>query len=74
MSRSRRHTPVFGLTCATSEKHDKRIANRRWRSRVRQAVHEGVEPPAQREISDVWDFEKDGKRYRRDASAEAMRK
>lgn len=37
MSRSCRHTPIFGFTGAPSEKHDKQTWNRivrvRWRSR-----------------------------------------
>lgn len=74
MSRSVKRTPVFGITRAPSEKHDKRIANRRWRSRVRQAVHMDTDPPMQREVSNVWDFAKDGKKYRRSVASEDMRK
>ena len=63
MSRSRRKTPICGITTAESEKQDKRIANRRLRRKVRAAL--AVEPegvlPALREVSSVWTFDKDGK-------------
>jgi hypothetical protein len=64
MSRSRRKTPVAGLTTAESEKQDKRRANRRLRRRVRAILP--AEPdavlPDLREVSCVWAFDKDGKR------------
>ena len=64
MSRSRKKTPVAGLTAAESEKQDKRRANRRLRRQVRAILP--VEPdavlPALREVSCVWAFDKDGKR------------
>lgn len=63
MSRSRRKTPVRGLTASDSEKQDKRFANRRLRRKVRVAL--ATEPnrvfPALREVSCVWAFDKDGK-------------
>jgi len=64
MSRSFRHTPVFGVTTARSEREDKRVANRRLRHRVRSAIERGDEAlPLLREISNVWAMAKDGKRY-----------
>ena len=39
MSRSYRHTPVCGITTARSEKDDKRLLNRIWRSRVRSRLN-----------------------------------
>lgn len=63
MSRSRRKTPVRGITTSDTEKQDKRSANRRLRRKVRVAL--AVEPegvlPALREVSCVWAFDKDGK-------------
>lgn len=64
MSRSRRKTPISGITTARSEKQDKRLANRRIRRRVRIAL--AVTPevdllPACRELSDPWKMAKDGK-------------
>lgn len=64
MSRSRRKTPIFGITCAESEKRDKVIANRAFRRAVRVAVAVGEDVmPHIREVSDEWGFAKDGKRY-----------
>lgn len=59
MSRSRRKTPVFGFTTATSEKQDKRLANRR----LRRVVHQGKLYVRLRDVSNVWSFDKDGKKY-----------
>jgi hypothetical protein len=63
MSRSRRKTPIRGITTAQSEKQDKRIANRRLRRRVRSALR--VDPdaplPLLREVSNPWRMDKDGK-------------
>lgn len=41
MSRSYRHTPIFGMTLAKTEKQDKRLANRRWRRVVRHLLWSG---------------------------------
>jgi hypothetical protein len=63
MSRSRRKTPICGITTALSEKQDKRIANRRLRRRVRFRLR--VDPdaplPLLREVSNPWLMDKDGK-------------
>ena len=59
MSRSHRKTPVFGFTTATSEKQDKRHANRR----LRRAVHQGKIYLRLRDVSNVWSLGKDGKKY-----------
>lgn len=75
MSRSKRRTPIFGNTTADSEKQDKRLANRRLRARERVAAASGFElEPSLRDVSDVWAFDKDGKRYWRTASPADMRK
>ena len=67
MSRSRRHTPIIGMTVADSEKQDKRLANRALRrlARVTLAIYgEEVEVmPVIRDVSNVWAFEKDGRQY-----------
>lgn len=64
MSRSVRRTPIAGLDPQCSEKEAKREANRRLRRAVRQALHRGVEIlPLLREVSNVWGFPKDGKRW-----------
>jgi len=60
MSRSRRKTPITGMTNARNEKQDKRKANRKLRRKTR------VDPenaPVLRGVSNVWSFDKDGKIY-----------
>ena len=64
MSRSYKHTTISGITTATSEKRDKQLANRRFRRISRHRVKIDPEPLIDlNEISDIWDFQKDGKRY-----------
>lgn len=66
MSRSRKKTPIQGVTGARSEKTDKRKANRALRKRVRGALQTDPElevAPKLRELSSVWDMAKDGKRF-----------
>lgn len=67
MSRSRKRTPIAGISGAASEKADKQANHRRERRRVRQVL--GVEPerevlPHTRELSNPWVMSKDGKVYR----------
>ena len=61
MSRSRRKTPVVGWTLAESEKGDKQKANRKLRRLAKEAVRLAKEPPIQRETSNIWLMDKDGK-------------
>lgn len=62
MSRSYRHTPIFGITLAKSEKKDKRIANRCLRRTAKIALNRDDEIiPTIRDVSDVYNFDKDGK-------------
>ena len=65
MSRSRKKTPIHGITGADSEKQDKRIANRKLRRIVKAALKDGEEDVDLniRDVSNVWDFSKDGKRW-----------
>lgn len=64
MSRSFKHTTISAITTATSEKRDKQLANRRFRRISRHRVKIDAEPLVDlNEISDIWDFQKDGKRY-----------
>ena len=63
MSRSRRKSPVIGMTTARSEKEDKQWHNRVLRCRVREAIHKGSDLlPEKDEISTTWNMAKDGKR------------
>ena len=58
MSRSKKKTPIAGITTARSEKDDKRLANRLLRRATRLDPENA---PALREVSDVWNMAKDGK-------------
>lgn len=65
MSRSRKKTPISGISTARSEKQDKRLANRKLRHAVKQRL--GTDPddvlPVLREVSNVWSMAKDGKHW-----------
>jgi len=62
MSRSYKKNPAGPITCATSEKEEKRIANRRLRRRVQQALfHKKEVMPIMKEIENNWNWPKDGK-------------
>ena len=66
MARSRKKTPIAGLTSARSEKADKQAAHRRERRKVRTVLTVESAPellPDRREVSDVWVYAKDGKVY-----------
>ena len=78
MSRSRRKTAIFGIAGST-EKQDKRLANRKFR-RINKIILKITGDPeklkAIKDVSDPWDWNKDGKGYVRDVSKhpELMRK
>lgn len=64
MSRSRKKTPIVGITTAETEKKNKLEANRKLRRLNRIKIHkEDFDLFQLREISNVWGFDKDGKRY-----------
>lgn len=74
MSRSYRKTKIFGVLSG-SEKKDKQKANRKFRRVVKEKVsHLDHKLPDRREVSNVWDFAKDGKRYISEISEKFMRK
>jgi len=67
MSRSRKKVPVVAITTSTSEKKEKRDANRRLRRMTREKVRKGEEElPGIKEVSDPWQFSKDGKCWKED--------
>ena len=75
MSRSKKKTPISGVTISRSEKKDKRNANRRFRRKTKEQVNSGDETISElRELSNVWDFDKDGKLYDSHMSKKDMRK
>ena len=66
MSRSRRRLPIIAHTCSGyrhGEKDDKRQAHRQLRRRVRVAIQKDAPLPLLREVSNVWNFRKDGKQW-----------
>lgn len=68
MSRSKRHTPIFGHTTATSEAADKRLWHKRWRAQQLAALAgTGPEteamPVDRRAVSSTWTMAKDGKAW-----------
>lgn len=66
MSRSRRKTPICGITSAESESEDKALWHRAHRRIERSALkHEGEEylPQYEAAHSSTWLMDKDGKQY-----------
>lgn len=64
MSRSRRKTPIIGVTCAESEKEDKVITNRKFRRINKYLLNQNkMLFDKTREISNNYLFAKDGKQY-----------
>jgi len=68
MSRSYRKHDYIGICGGhhISEKYDKQIANRKFRHRVKSLLDKDPEsflPISLQEVSDIWSFNKDGKRY-----------
>jgi hypothetical protein len=66
MTRSRKKTPITGITSAESEKADKTVAHRKERRKVRTVLQVDPESdvlPHTREVSDPWSMAKDGKVY-----------
>ncbi|MBQ4804542.1 hypothetical protein J8L88_16900 [Aquimarina sp. MMG015] len=75
MSRSKKKTKIHGNTTATSEKENKRDANRKFRRVVKQKVKlDETKLPELREVSNVWSFDKDGKRYNSEMTEKDLRK
>lgn len=68
MSRSRKKSPVHGVTIAESEKKDKKAWHSKLRHTVKQILSkvgfdnmEDVQLPLEKEVSDPWNMAKDGK-------------
>lgn len=75
MSRSKRKTKIHGITTAVTEKGNKRKANRKLRRIVKERLKLKKENlPKLRGISNVWDFDKDDKIYKKNIPAKLMRK
>ena len=65
MARSKRKTPITGITTAVSEKSDKVASHRRIRRVVKQAITPDLETPLplERELTNTWSMAKDVKTY-----------
>lgn len=82
MSRSRKKIPIQGNagSARSSDKLSKQEANRAERKVIKQMLHEHsdkleeIELPLKKEISNVWDFNKDGKSFIKNAADEDYRK
>lgn len=75
MSRSLKRIPIFGITYANSEKQDKRRWNRTFRKVCKNLLMKEHEIPIKiAAVTNVWDGNKDGRRYWKDAVKKDMRK
>ncbi|WP_288076486.1 hypothetical protein [Pseudomonas sp.] len=69
MSRSRRKTPIFGITTARSEAFDKATWHRAFRRAENQRLQSGSDRESRHfhEFSSPWCMQKDGKHWWSDA-------
>ena len=74
MARSRRRTPIFGITTAASEKDDKARAHRAERAATRTAMAAEDDAPHPKRFGNRWLAAKDGKRWWLKGWSESMRK
>ena len=75
MSRSRRKTPIFGITTSESEKRFKQHEHQRERAAVRSVLRDEPEVlPDPKEFGNPWGGPKDGKLYWKGAKPSNMRK
>jgi hypothetical protein len=77
MSRSYRHTPIFGNATGRSQQEDKRVANRAFRRVNKQRLYRQGEDATfalMEEVSDDWGWEFDGRGWRRNVTEKDMRK
>jgi hypothetical protein len=63
MSRSRRKTPIAGLTTADSDKAFKEAEHRRERRAAKATIKAGGEPTDPKAFGNPWAGEKDGKQW-----------
>lgn len=76
MSRSRRKTPIFGITTSESEKEYKRQENRRRRRKDNTTLGKAEEDgyTTDKDFGNRWGGPKDGRRYYKKAKPKDMRK
>lgn len=63
MTRSRRKTPIIGMTKASTDKPFKTAEHRRERRSVRATVKQLEEAPSPKLFGDPWHADKDGKQW-----------
>jgi len=63
MSRSRKKTPITGVTLAESEKQDKAASHRRYRRTLKQLVNPDLQTPlpTEQQLTNPWHMAKEGK-------------
>lgn len=74
MSRSRRNTPIVGMTTADSDKAFKQAEHRRDRRAVKVRLEFDEEPLPTKAFGNPWASEKDGKQWLTEPSPKLMRK
>ncbi|WP_090498325.1 hypothetical protein [Pedobacter terrae] len=75
MFNSIKKTPIFGRTTAAPEKEDKKRWNKTFRKISKTQIFNQKELPNKiSAVTDVWDGNKEGKRYFKDYGAKDMRK
>lgn len=65
MTRSKKKTPIHGMTTATSEAEDKALWHRAYRRGERQRIQHDADPVPvdENHYSSPWKMDKDGKVY-----------
>ena len=75
MARSRKKSPITGITNAKTEKSNKRKANRKFRRVAKVQIKKGdTRLVSIKEVSDVWSFDKDGKQFLQNPTKKDFRK
>ena len=75
LTRSRKKTPIAGITRAESEKDDKARAHRQERAHVRRLIESDPDAiPDPKAFGDPWSAAKDGKHYFGDHAPKLRRK
>jgi len=76
MSRSKKKTPISGITTAKSEKENKRESNRHFRRKIKENNKQGKaeEIISIKEVSNIWEFDKDGKIFHSNTNTKQLRK
>ena len=75
MSNSKRKTPILPNCNSASEKVEKQKANRKLRRITREKLKkENTNIPRLKEVSDPWNWSKDGKTYQKKITQKQLQK